>query len=107
VYSNLPRGISRTRQLDALEAGTGESTLVHADGADWLLLTVPLNIPGVDAVLLSAYDVTSVFASRDAQLAAWFVAAVLVLAAGTAAAGAVSRSLTRPLTRLQSASSRI
>ncbi len=107
VYSNLPRGISRTRQLDALEAGTGESTLVHADGADWLLLTVPLNIPGVDAVLLSAYDVTSVFASRDAQLAAWFVAAVLVLAAGTAAAGAVSRSLTRPLTWLQSASSRI
>ncbi|WP_294449497.1 cell wall metabolism sensor histidine kinase WalK [uncultured Gemmiger sp.] len=107
VYSNLPRGISRTDQLAALEAGTGQSSYLRAEGQTWLLLTVPLNIPGVEAVLLSAYDVTSVFASRDAQLTAWFVAAVAVLAAGAGAAGAVSRSLTRPLTRLQSASSRI
>ena len=107
VYSNLPQGLSRTDQLAVLEAGTGQSSYLRAEGQTWLLLTVPLNIPGVDAVLLSAYDVTSVFASRDAQLTAWFVAAVIVLAAGAGAAGAVSRSLTRPLTRLQSASSRI
>ncbi len=81
VYSNLPRGISRTDQLAALEAGTGQSSYLRAEGQTWLLLTVPLNIPGVEAVLLSAYDVTSVFASRDAQLTAWFVAAVAVDAA--------------------------
>src|SRR5699024_6475331 len=65
VYSNLPQGISRTDQLAVLEAGTGQSSYLRAEGQTWLLLTVPLNIPGVDAVLLSAYDVTSVFASRD------------------------------------------
>ena len=68
---------------------------------------MPLNLPDTDAVLISAYDVSGIFASRDAQLAAWLAATLAVLAAGAALTWAVSRRLTEPLTRLQQASGRI
>ena len=57
--------------------------------------------------LLSAADVSGVFAARDAQLRAWLAAFALVMAAGGAAAWQFSRSVTRPLTVLQAASQSI
>ena len=107
AYSNLPQEISRADLLAALDDGRDRGRLVRADGTAWLLLTLPLNLPNADAALVSAYDVTGVFASRDAQLAAWFAATLAVLAAGAWAARTTSRRLTAPLTRLQAASGRI
>lgn len=107
AYSNLPQQIPRATLLEVVEGGRQSSTL-YRDAADtWLLLAMPLNIPDTDAVLVGAYDVSDVFASRDAQLTAWLVAAVAVLAAEAVLTWLVSRRLTGPLTRLQQASGRI
>lgn len=107
VYSNLPQQIPRATLLEVLAAGREQTTLARAGSGTWLLLALPLNIPGREAVLVSACDVSGVFASRDAQLAAWLAATLAVLAAGAAASAAVSRRLTAPLTRLQQASGQI
>ena len=107
AYSNLPQQISRATLLEVLEGGQQASTLCRSGAETWLLLAMPLNLPDTDAVLISAYDVSGIFASRDAQLAAWLAATLAVLAAGAALTWAVSRRLTEPLTRLQQASGRI
>ena len=57
--------------------------------------------------MLCSYDVTSVFATRNAQLRAWLAASTALLALGGAAAVLFSRLVTRPLTTLQSASEKI
>ena len=78
AYSNLPQQIPRATLLEVVEGGRQSSTL-YRDAADtWLLLAMPLNIPDTDAVLVGAYDVSDAFASRDAQLPAWLVAAAAV-----------------------------
>ena len=81
AYSNLPQQIPRATLLEVVEGGRQSSTLYRDATDTWLLLAMPLNIPNADAVLVGAYDVSDVFASRDAQLTAWLVAAVAVLAA--------------------------
>ena len=65
VYSNLPQQIPRATLLEVLAAGREQTTLARAGSGTWLLLALPLNIPGREAVLVSACDVSGVFASRD------------------------------------------
>lgn len=57
--------------------------------------------------MLCAYDVSAVFATRDAQLAAWLAASAALLVLGGGAAVLFSRRVTRPLTALQTASEKI
>ena len=57
--------------------------------------------------MLCAYDVSAVFATRDAQLRAWLAASAALLVLGGGVAVLFSRRVTRPLTALQTASERI
>lgn len=107
AYSNLPLQIENAALLKTLAAGRSRILLTKAGANWWLLSALPLNIPGTDAVLVSAYDVSGVFASRNAQLTAWMAATLVVLAAGAWLVSRVSRRLTAPLTQLQQASGRI
>lgn len=59
------------------------------------------------ADMLCAYDVSAVFATRDAQLRAWLAASAALLVLGGGAAVLFSRRVTRPLTALQTASEKI
>lgn len=107
AYSSLPTSISRTKQLAVLGAGGARYTVYRGGGAVYLLLASPLVLPGGRYTLLSAYSVSGVYASRDAQLAAWLMASLAVLVLGGAVVHLVSRGLTAPLTKLQAASGRI
>ena len=89
LYASLPAGLPRAEVFAAV-AAPESARLCEAGGARYLLLATPLTVPGQDAALVGAYDVSWVFATRNAQLAVW--------AAATVAA---------PLTRLQAASARI
>lgn len=107
LYSNLPAAIPRAKQQQAVAGGAEHWQLFDADGGWYMLLSQPLNLPGVQADLLCAYDVTSIFATRNAQLRAWLAASVILLMLGSGAAVLFSRRITRPLTVLQSASKKI
>ena len=107
LYSNLPTALPRTTQIQAVANGADHWQLTHSAGRWYLLLAQPLDIPGVQADLLCAYDITIVFSTRDSQLRAWLAASVLLLALGGGAAVLFSRLVTRPLTTLQSASEKI
>ena len=93
--------------MQAVSNGDDHWQLAHCAGTWYLLLSQPLDIPGVQADMLCSYDVTSVFATRNAQLRAWLAASTVLLALGGAAAVLFSRLVTRPLTTLQSASEKI
>lgn len=107
LYSNLPTALPRAVQMQAVSNGADHWQLAHCAGHWYLLLSQPLDIPGVQADILCSYDVTSVFATRNAQLRAWLAASTALLALGGAAAVLFSRLVTRPLTTLQSASEKI
>lgn len=107
LYSNLPTALPRAVQMQAVSNGADHWQLAHCAGYWYLLLSQPLDIPGVQADILCSYDVTSVFATRNAQLRAWLAASTALLALGGAAAVLFSRLVTRPLTTLQSASEKI
>ena len=107
LYSNLPTALPRAVQMQAVSNGADHWQLAHCAGNWYLLLSQPLDIPGVQADILCSYDVTSVFATRNAQLRAWLAASTVLLALGGAAAVLFSRLVTRPLTTLQSASEKI
>lgn len=107
LYSNLPTALPRAVQMQAVSNGADHWQLAHCAGHWYLLLSHPLDIPGVQADMLCSYDVTSVFATRNAQLRAWLAASTALLALGGAAAVFFSRLVTRPLTTLQSASEKI
>ena len=107
LYSNLPTALPRAVQMQAVSNGADHWQLAHCAGHWYLLLSQPLDIPGVQADMLCSYDVTSVFATRNAQLRAWLAASTALLALGGAAAVLFSRLVTRPLTTLQSASEKI
>lgn len=107
LYSNLPTALPRAVQMQAVSNGADHWQLAHCAGHWYLLLSHPLDIPGVQADMLCSYDVTSVFATRNAQLRAWLAASTALLALGGAAAVLFSRLVTRPLTTLQSASEKI
>ena len=90
-----------------LTDGENAWQLTRAAGRWYLLLTQPLDLPGVRADMLCAYDVSAVFATRDAQLRAWLAASAVLLVLGGGAAVLFSRRVTRPLTALQTASEKI
>ena len=68
LYSGLPAALPRTALKQALTNGENAWQLTRAAGRWYLLLTQPLDLPGVRADMLCAYDVSAVFATRDAQL---------------------------------------
>ena len=107
LYSGLPAALPRTALKQALTNGENAWQLTRAAGRWYLLLTQPLDLPGVRADMLCAYDVSAVFATRDAQLRAWLAASAVLLVLGGGAAVLFSRRVTRPLTALQTASERI
>ena len=76
LYSNLPTALPRAVQMQAVSNGTDHWQLAHCAGHWYLLLSQPLDIPGVQADMLCSYDVTSVFATRNAQLRAWLAASM-------------------------------
>lgn len=90
-----------------LTDGENAWQLTRAAGRWYLLLTQPLDLPGVRADMLCAYDVSAVFATRDAQLRVWLAASAALLVLGGGAAVLFSRRVTRPLTALQTASEKI
>ena len=107
LYSGLPAALPRTALKQALTDGENAWQLTRADGRWYLLLTQPLDLPGVRADMLCAYDVSAVFATRDAQLQVWLAASAALLVLGGGAAVLFSRRVTRPLTALQTASEKI
>ena len=107
LYSSLPAALPRTALKQALTDGENAWQLTRAAGRWYLLLTQPLDLPGVRADMLCAYDVSAVFATRDAQLRAWLAASAALLVLGGGAAVLFSRRVTRPLTALQTASEKI
>ena len=107
LYSRLPAALPRTALKQALTDGENAWQLTRAAGRWYLLLTQPLDLPGVRADMLCAYDVSAVFATRDAQLRAWLAASAALLVLGGGAAVLFSRRVTRPLTALQTASEKI
>ena len=107
LYSGLPAALPRTALKQALTNGENAWQLTRAAGQWYLLLTQPLDLPGVRADMLCAYDVSAVFATRDAQLRAWLAASAALLVLGGGAAVLFSRRVTRPLTALQTASEKI
>ena len=82
LYSNLPTALPRAVQMQAVSNGADHWQLAHCAGYWYLLLSQPLDIPGVQADILCSYDVTSVFATRNAQLRAWLAASTALLALG-------------------------
>ena len=82
LYSGLPAALPRTALKQALTDGENAWQLTRAAGRWYLLLTQPLDLPGVRADMLCAYDVSAVFATRDAQLRAWLAASAALLALG-------------------------
>ena len=107
LYSGLPAALPRTALKQALTDGENAWQLTRTDGRWYLLLTQPMDLPGVRADMLCAYDVSAVFATRDAQLRAWLAASAALLVLGGGAAVLFSRRVTRPLTALQTASEKI
>lgn len=107
LYSGLPAALPRTALKQALTDGENAWQLTRAAGRWYLLLTQPLDLPGVRADMLCAYDVSAVFATRDAQLRAWLAASAALLVLGGGASVLFSRRVTRPLTALQTASEKI
>ena len=107
LYSGLPAALPRTALKQALTNGENAWQLTRAAGRWYLLLTQPLDLPGVRADMLCAYDVSAVFATRDAPLRAWLAASAALLVLGGGAAVLFSRRVTRPLTALQTASEKI
>lgn len=107
LYSGLPAALPRTALKQALTDGENAWQLTRAAGRWYLLLTQPLDLPGVRADMLCAYDVSAVFATRDAQLRVWLAASAALLVLDGGAAVLFSRRVTRPLTALQTASEKI
>lgn len=107
LYSDLPATLPRAALKQALTDGASAWQLTRAAGRWYMLLTQPLDLPGVQVEMLCAYEVTAVFATRNAQLRAWLAASAALLALGGGAAVVFSRRVTRPLTTLQAASEKI
>ena len=105
LFSTLPVPLPR-QVLQAAAAG-GQPALCRSAGGPVLVLARPLTLPGRQAMLLGVYDVSGVFAARQAQLAAWLGATLAALALGALAARWLGGRLTAPLTRLEAASARM
>lgn len=107
VYLYTDSSISYADQLSAIEAGTGSICHQSSNGRYHLLLASPLQGEVDSLWLVSAYDVTALYAERDRQLRQYFVLECTALAlAGLAAAG-FARIVTRPLRELESAAREI
>ncbi len=87
-------GLPHTALKQALTDGENAWQLTRAAGRWYLLLTQPLDLPGVRADMLCAYDVSAVFATSDAQLRAWLAASTALLVLGGGASVLFSRRVT-------------
>ncbi|MEG0768492.1 MAG: HAMP domain-containing sensor histidine kinase [Ruthenibacterium sp.] len=101
VYSNLPPALRKNDQLAAVSGGETSYLIRRVDGAQTMLLTAALNIPGRDITLLSAYDISDIFTNRDAQLHRMLLMSGATLLAAVLLVGALSLLLTRPLAKLR------
>lgn len=101
VYSNLPQSIGGDDVQAALDAGSEQCIIREAEGRYYLLMASEVQNSLRALTLVSVSDITSIFASRDAQLRyLWQLEAVLLTVAILLTA-LLSRVLTRPIRRLR------
>ena len=108
VYAAMPEGTDYLDQLRAVQAGAG-GAVVSAGKPPALLLAAPLqtgaaeNRPQAGLWLVTAYDLSAVWAEQARQLRQFVLIELGTLAAALAAAAAGARALTGPLRRLEAA----
>lgn len=107
VYPYLDASISYTDQLAAIQAGSGEVYHQHGGDRYHLLLAAPLRCSVDSLWLITAYDVTTLYAERDRQIAQYFVLECTALVLSGLAAAGFARIVTRPLRELESAARKI
>lgn len=108
VYTSMTADITQNEQISLATYAEGASSrLIEVNGKSYMLLASRLLVNYRDAVLVSAYDVSPVFASRDAQLKSLSLFTGATLLVAIALVALLSKILTRPLAKLQKASERI
>ncbi|MEG1304425.1 MAG: histidine kinase dimerization/phospho-acceptor domain-containing protein, partial [Oscillospiraceae bacterium] len=107
-FTVMPDDVSKNTQIAALTIEEGKYRVLKTEsGKSFMLMNSPLMVNGQDANFISAYDISRIFASRDAQLDNLTKLTGLTLIVGVVIVSALSVYLTRPLKKLKKASENI
>lgn len=108
IYSNMPESITQNLQIEAAQNADSDSfRLLKAGDSTYMLISSPLLVNYREAVLISVFDITPLFASRDGQLKSLTVITAATLAVALLLTLLLSAGLTRPIKELKAASERI
>ncbi len=107
LFSSMPDGIGQPTQIAAAGLPHDGYRMTRSGDRTAMLMSTPLIVGMGEVVLVSAFDVSAVYASRDAQLRSlvWFT--LITMAVGALLAVFLSQILTRPLKKLETASGSI
>lgn len=108
VYSSVPARISYAWQQQAVENPSGGALHKTANGEWYYLAASAVAAPDGTAVYyLGVYDLTDVFADREAWLQSYFLIELFAFCAAALAIWLLIRRMTAPLARLEAASGQI
>ena len=108
VFIAMPDAITQNTQIAALSLGSDKYALAQTrDGRVYMLMSAPLLVVSRDLSLISAFDVSALFASQAMQARRLLVLTVATMLAAALLVAALSGLLTRPLSKLKTASTRI
>ncbi|MEG1323117.1 MAG: HAMP domain-containing sensor histidine kinase [Ruthenibacterium sp.] len=107
VSNHLSGDIPKSQQLAAIHAGDESTIFYRANDKNYQMMAARLTVENAQYWLVSAFEITSLYAARTAQLVLFYKLYAVLMAAAALLSALVSRALTRPLQKLSGASSRI
>lgn len=106
IYENLP-AFSPDERSAILAASADTYLLKQSGGKTYMLLASYLDIGGHPVYLMSAYEVTGLFAERDRQIQDVLLLDGIIVLIAVTAVGVLAHFLTKPLKTLNAASQKI
>lgn len=103
----LPTGISKAQQFAAVQAGDENTIFYRAQDKTYQLMASRLTVKDEGYSLVSAFDITPLYAARAMQLSLFYKLYAALMLAAALLSVLVSSVLTHPLQALNAASSRI
>ncbi|MEG2165670.1 MAG: HAMP domain-containing protein, partial [Ruthenibacterium sp.] len=107
VSNHLSGDIPKSQQLAAIRAGEENTIFYRTNDKNYQMMASRLAVENAQYWLVSAFEITSLYTARAAQLVLFYKLYAVLMGAAALLSTLVSRVLTRPLQKLSDASSRI
>lgn len=107
IFSNIPKIISHDEIAEYLKNSEDAYTIKQKEDKTYMLMASAITVGSYSFSLLSVYDITHVFTERERQRDSFMKLDLLIITAAVVVIYLLSRLLTAPIKKLNTASKRI